>query len=358
MSTGTITNTSTIIINSGTNILSAATEYVNNGLIEVISGATGTVSAPLISGTGTMEIGSAGHLFLNAGSVIAGTIEAGQTIDFTDATGLLTIENNIIGGFDAIIGGFQHGDTITVHTTVAAGFSQSGSVVQVIASGITLGDLTFASVADATEALATPGALVACYAAGTRIRTAHGDVKVEALREGDVAITADGSEAPIIWIGHRTVDCKRHPQPKAVWPVRITAGAFGEGMPKRTLMLSPDHAVYVNKVLVPVKYLINGTTIVQVKADRVTYYHVELPQHDVLLAEGLPAESYLDTGDRESFANGAVVRLFPDFGAADAAMRWEAAACAPLIVAGPALERIQKQLRKHARTTVSRRRAA
>src|SRR5215469_6288999 len=153
MSTGTITNASTIIINSGTNILSAATEYVNNGLIEVISSATGTVSAPLISGIGTMEIGTAGHLFLNAGSVIAGTIEAGQTIDFTDATGLLTIENNIIGGFDAVIGGFQPGDTIAVQTTVAAGFSQSGSVVQVIASGITLGNLTFASSADATAAL-------------------------------------------------------------------------------------------------------------------------------------------------------------------------------------------------------------
>lgn len=351
MSTGTITNTSTIIINSGTNIVSAATEYVNNGLIEVISGATGTVSAPLISGIGTMQIGTGGELFLNAGTVVAGTIEAGQTIDFTDATGLLTIENNILGGFDAIIDGFQAGDTITVRTTVAAGFTQSGSVVQVIASGVTLGDLTFATVAEASAAVATPGALVdiPCFAAGTRIRTARGEVQVEELRLGDMAITAiDGSEAPIVWIGHRTVDCKRHPRPHAVWPVRIKAGAFGEGMPKQTLTVSPDHAIYVSNVLVPARYLINGSTVVQVKVDRVTYYHVELPRHDVVLAEGLPAESYLDTGQRANFANGTVVHLIPEFGAGDAVMRaWEANACAPLVVAGPSLDGVRTQLRNH-----------
>ncbi len=50
--------------------------------------------------------------------------------------------------------------------------------------------------------------------------------------------------------------------------------------------------------MIPVHCLINGTTIRQVAADAVTYYHVELPRHDVILAEGLPAESYLDTGNR------------------------------------------------------------
>jgi collagen type I alpha len=177
---------------------------------------------------------------------------------------------------------------------------------------------------------------VACFAAGTRIATAQGEVAVEDLREGDLVRTVlRGGVAAIAWIGRRTVDCRSHPKPATVWPVRVRAGAFGVNVPQRDLYLSPDHAVYVNEVLVPVRHLINGTSIAQVATDSVTYYHVELPTHDVVLAEGLAAESYLETGERANFSNGGgVVRQFPDF----AARAWEALGCAKLIVTGPELE--------------------
>ena len=84
---------------------------------------------------------------------------------------------------------------------------------------------------------------------------------------------ADGAgrgAAPIIWIGRREVDCTRHPKPRKVWPVRVAAGAFGPGRPHTDLFLSPDHAVYVNEVLIPIRHLINGSTIAQVPVDRVT----------------------------------------------------------------------------------------
>jgi hypothetical protein len=117
--------------------------------------------------------------------------------------------------------------------------------------------------------------------------------------------------------------------------VRIEAGAFGPGRPVRDLYLSPNHAVYIDDVLIPAKHLINGSTIAQAPVDEITYYHVELPCHAVLLAEGLPAESYLDIGDRSNFANaGDPVALHPDF----ASRIWDAAGCAPLVVAGPALD--------------------
>ncbi len=74
-------------------------------------------------------------------------------------------------------------------------------------------------------------------------------------------------------------------------------------------MLSPDHAVFVDDVLVPVRHLINGSTIVQEPVAEVTYYHVELATHDVILAEGLPCESYLDTGNRAVFVNGGAETL-------------------------------------------------
>jgi hypothetical protein len=67
---------------------------------------------------------------------------------------------------------------------------------------------------------------------------------------------------------------------------------------------------------------------------------VELRQHDVLLAEGLPAESYLDTGDRTNFANGgAVVTLHPTWGDT-----WELEGCAPLVVRGALLDAIRRRL--------------
>jgi hypothetical protein len=232
------------------------------------------------------------------------------------------------------------GDVIIVDTTAAATFSQSGSVVSVIENGTTIGALTFATAAQALVAASTPGALVngmPCFVAGTRISAERGEVPVEELCVGDrvqVVGTASSSR-PITWIGWRTVNCTRHPDPQQVWPVRIASGAFGPGRPVRDLYLSPNHAVYFGDVLIPVKHLINGSTIAQSPVDEVSYYHVELLRHAVLLAEGLPAESYLDIGDRPNFANsGGPVALHPDF----ASRMWDAAGCAPLVVTGPALE--------------------
>ena len=86
-------------------------------------------------------------------------------------------------------------------------------------------------------------------------------------------------------------------------------------MPCRDLLLSPDHAVFVDNVLIPIKHLINGKTIVQQQTNEVTYYHIELGEHDVLLADGMPAESYLENGDRGAFDNGGgMIALHPDFG--------------------------------------------
>lgn len=188
---------------------------------------------------------------------------------------------------------------------------------------------------------------LACFAAGTRITSARGPVDVADLREGDLLPTIiGGTPQPICWIGHRRIDCRRHPRPEQVWPVRVAADAFGDGQPGRDLFLSPDHAIYALDSLIPVKYLLNGSSIRQVPRDTVTYYHLELPRHDVLLAEGLACESYLDTGNRANFTNAnAPARLFPDF----SSLVWEAAGCAPLTVAGPQFDAVRRQLAQRAR---------
>lgn len=195
---------------------------------------------------------------------------------------------------------------------------------------------------------------VTCFGAGTRIETDRGPVEVQDLQPGDkVRTVVDQGWAPVQRLRHRHIDCARHPQPDLVWPVRIAAGAFAPAIPARDLVLSPDHAIFVPSeasaddagVLIPAKYLVNGTTIRREPVDRIDYYHVELPRHDVLLAEGLTTESYLDIGDNAGFdPAGRVVALHPDF----TAHQWEAEGCAELVVTGPRLAAVNTRLQARA----------
>lgn len=185
---------------------------------------------------------------------------------------------------------------------------------------------------------------VVCFAAGTLIRTVRGDVPVETLRFGDVVITASGAERPIVWIGHKEFDCATHPDQKAVWPIRIMAGAFGDNRPSRDLFLSPQHSVLVNcvdEVLIPIRYLVNGGMIAQVPRDKISYWHVELDAHDILLAENLAAESFLDTQGRIGlFDNGiehalvhpaSPLKTMDDF-------------CRPIMLDGPVIDAARARL--------------
>ncbi|MGC8468709.1 MAG: Hint domain-containing protein [Acetobacteraceae bacterium] len=183
-----------------------------------------------------------------------------------------------------------------------------------------------------------------CFAAGTRILTLRGEVAVEDLKVGEPVVTLSGQGTalkPIRWIGRRRVDITGHPAPEKVRPVRIARGALGENVPHRELVVSPDHALFLDGVLIPAKVLVNGATIVQDDAAReASYFHVELEGHDILLAEGAAAESYLDTGNRNCFTNGGLFAvLHPDF----AAKSWDHA-CAPLAVDGPRVTAVRARL--------------
>ena len=84
--------------------------------------------------------------------------------------------------------------------------------------------------------------MTACYAEGTVILTARGEVAVEALVAGDLVRTAGGATRPLKWVGHRRVECAHHPRPAEVMPIRVAAHSFAQGRPHRDLLLSPDHA--------------------------------------------------------------------------------------------------------------------
>ncbi len=181
-----------------------------------------------------------------------------------------------------------------------------------------------------------------CFLPGTRILTDDGPIAVERLEEGIwVPMLNAGRSTPIWWMAHRIVDCARHPHPEKVWPVRIARHAFGQGLPMRDLWLSPDHCVFLDDVLVPVRALLNGATVAQVPAREVIYWHVELTAHSIVLAEGMPVETYLDASNRAAFANGATTAmLHPDFDRGPC----EDEQCAPMVASGPVRDRAEQRL--------------
>jgi hypothetical protein len=278
----------------------------------VQNGADWVLNTPTVTNGGT---GTTGVIAIGVGGgtigLDVGGIDNTQTIEFQNGTAAALLQIGSSSSFQAVIGNFNSDAEIVLESFTGTGTAAAaGSIIPIASivavtnaggshtlelfngSGTEIGALTLSSSLTPTqlgeiETVNADGGLgaIPCFAEGTLIRTIRGDVPVEGLKEGDLVPTElGGTAAPVVWIGRRTVDCARHPEPRKVWPVRVRPGAFGPGRPARDLWLSPDHAVFFEGVLIPVKYLINGAAIAQVPVDRVTYYHVELPRHDVILA--------------------------------------------------------------------------
>ena len=235
--------------NAGTLTLSGATladagVLVNQGAILLDPS---TLSAAALFGSGRITIGA------DSTFDAQGTVVSGETIGFGGGNALLQLDSP--NGFAGTIDGFAANRTIEL-TTVAHSPTDSATIVGNntlhVATSLGTFDLQLNKAQDFTgdsfPLTANGGGTnieLACFAERTRIATARGMVPVELLRHGDrVRTLPDGRLQPIVWLGHRRVDCRHHPSPTKVWPVRISAGAFGYGRPYRDLLLSPDHAVF------------------------------------------------------------------------------------------------------------------
>jgi hypothetical protein len=342
LGTGTVVTAETVDL-SGTGTIDGA-GTVEGGITD-----TGTIIADAgtlaltghVTGTGTATVTSGAELWLGAGA-------AGVHIDFAASGATLRI--GAPTAMTATIDGFGVGNSIVVDGVVADSASYDGTslilrnagtfVVSYALAGVAAGALFHAAGGGGgTVVTSAP-----CFAAGTRIETSGGAVAVEALRVGDHVTLARGGFAPVTWLGHRHVACARHPRPSEVLPVRVRAHAFAPGVPARDVILSPDHAILVDDALIPVRHLLNGASVAQETWDEVTYWHVELAAHDILLADGLPCESYLDTGNRTAFANAACApQAYPAFARAPEVR--EARACLTLVTSGEALDVARRILR-------------
>ncbi|MCB8881085.1 Hint domain-containing protein [Acidisoma cellulosilytica] len=344
-------STSSLSIGSATSVFTLAGTLDDAGELNIGMGTTGGTIG--IEETGSLTIGS------SASGVGITFSSDGGWLDFASADSAV-----LATGLTSIISGFQYGSSVIEFGALTYDANDSYSfddgALSIYDGSTLLAALALDSAAsyagfdlkagadDQLEISAMP-----CFAAGTQILTERGPVAVEHLTLDDRAITADGRREAIVWIGSRRVDCRRHAMPGQVLPVRVAAQAFGPQQPARDLYLSPDHALFVDGVLIPVKHLIDGAAIRQVDVDAVTYFHVELGRHQIVLAEGLAVESYLDTGDRAAFAAGQVVALHPAWGPSgiDASLIMEAMGYAPLRVAGVELDRARAMLAKSRHAT-------
>jgi Hint domain/RTX calcium-binding nonapeptide repeat (4 copies) len=137
-----------------------------------------------------------------------------------------------------------------------------------------------------------------CFAEGTMIDTPCGPVPVQSLRPGDCVLTLDSGPQPVLWIGRRET-CFGHGQHRHQ-PVVIPQGAMGHGLPLADLFLSPQHRVLIRGgagrpqgALARAKGLCGEGGIAQDRAaTAVVYFQVLLPAHALVLANGLPCETF------------------------------------------------------------------
>ena len=133
-----------------------------------------------------------------------------------------------------------------------------------------------------------------CFLPGTNILTERGEIPIEELNIGDLVKTAEGKLEPIKWIGRQTIEPSKIANPVRGYPVQIRAGALGDRIPSRDLYTSPDHSLFVDGLLINAGALVNGISIISTEpVETFIYYHIELENHSLLIAEGASAESYL-----------------------------------------------------------------
>ncbi len=185
----------------------------------------------------------------------------------------------------------------------------------------------------ASSAPATSSLAVLCFCEGTWIATPDGEVAVEKLAVGDKVRTASGATREIRWVGLGKVLATRGRR-NAATPVIVQKGAIADNVPHHDLRVTKGHAFFLDDVLIPVEFLVNHRSIRwDDRAQEVSLYHIELETHDILLANGAPAESYRDDGNRWLFQNGNAGWHLPP-----------QPPCAPVLTGGPIVDAAWRRL--------------
>lgn len=154
-----------------------------------------------------------------------------------------------------------------------------------------------------------------CFGPDTAIATPDGARVVSELAMGDCILAADGHAVAVKWIGRQ--DLIPAFMAETARPVYIEAGALGDSLPERDLIVTPEHALAIDGVMITAGALVNGSTVRHLglaeMPHSLTVYHIETEGHAVILAEGQPAETFIDYAGRKAFDNYSEFEaLFPE----------------------------------------------
>lgn len=158
-------------------------------------------------------------------------------------------------------------------------------------------DYTLVAIDAAPEAVRLADLLCVSFARGTMITLADGrQHPIEALRAGDKVLTRDHGPQPLRWLGKATLRAQG-----AFAPVVITSGTLGNA---GDLIVSPHHRIFLyqrqrraglqtSELLVQAKHLVDDERVFQREGGFVDYYSLVFDQHEIIYAEGVPAESLM-----------------------------------------------------------------
>ena len=278
----------------------------------------------------TWETTSASTHWQNSGTLANGSavlkITDGQNDTVMKAGESVTI--SIRNQLNDITGTFAGSVTVDGVEYPVVHWNFFGSTVRII---VGLDSSTTSTKTLADSALDTSDFTV-CFFPGTLIATPFGERKVEELVSGNPVLVGDtcaspatwqsrmgrkfriklgfSRAVPVKWIGRQTISTRFGPAERLM-PVRFVAGSLGqEGgtlLPHSELTVTADHAMLVDGVLCEAGALVNGTTITRVPlsefGESYTVYHVETAAHEIVFANGAPAETFVDSVSRRAFEN-------------------------------------------------------
>lgn len=217
--------------------------------------------------------------------------QASDLFNFTDGG-----NHTITGGEDADGGDIDVLDLSGLDRnlyTLNEGAPEAGTIEFRDASGAVTGTTTYTEIEE----------VIICFTPGTRVATKRGEVPVQQLKEGDLVLTRDNGPQELRWVGRRNLRHEDLAQMPAYFPILIRAGALGKGAPQRDMMVSPNHRILITselaevmfgarEVLVAAKHLVGLDGVDVTPVPRVSYIHVMFDAHEVILADGVWAESF------------------------------------------------------------------
>ncbi len=320
----TLVSGSTLTELSGSTLTVAGT-FTNDGVITLDPS---TLTVANMTGTGSVTINSGSTL------VAQTALAASNSIAFGGTGAYLHLDKP--GSVAATVTNFALGETIDLKgVTPSTVTFNSGTL------SFTGGEFPLSLAAPGTIVATTSGdgtAVTAlCFGVNTMIATPSGERPVQELTVGELVLTHRGTACPIVWIGTGRLLAARGRR-SAATPVIVRRHALANNVPNRDLCLTKGHALYFDDALIPVEELVNHRSILwDDHAQQVELYHIELDTHEVLIANGAPAESYRDDGNRWLFQNANPGWHLPP-----------QAPCAPLLSEGPVVDAVWQRLLERA----------